>query len=30
MHDLPEFRRLYDVLWHELAAQLDDHRRHAH
>jgi NitT/TauT family transport system ATP-binding protein len=30
MHDLPEFRRLYDALWHELAAQLDDYRRHAH
>jgi NitT/TauT family transport system ATP-binding protein len=30
MHDLPEFRRLYDALWHELAAQLDDFRRHAH
>ena len=30
MHDLPEFRRLYDALWHELAAQLDDLRRHTH
>jgi NitT/TauT family transport system ATP-binding protein len=30
MHDLPEFRRLYDALWHELAVQLDDFRRHAH
>jgi NitT/TauT family transport system ATP-binding protein len=30
MHDLPEFRQLYDALWHELAAQLDDYRRHAH
>jgi NitT/TauT family transport system ATP-binding protein len=30
MHDAPEFRRLYDTLWHELAAQLDDFRRHAH
>jgi len=30
MHDLPEFRRLYDALWNELAVQLDDFRRHAH
>jgi NitT/TauT family transport system ATP-binding protein len=30
IHDLPEFRRLYDALWHELAAQLDDFRRLAH
>jgi NitT/TauT family transport system ATP-binding protein len=28
MHDLPEFRQLYDSLWHELAKQLDDFRRH--
>jgi NitT/TauT family transport system ATP-binding protein len=30
MHDLPQFRQLYDALWHELAAQLDDFARHAH
>jgi NitT/TauT family transport system ATP-binding protein len=30
LHDLPEFRRLYDALWQELAIQLDDFRRHAH
>jgi NitT/TauT family transport system ATP-binding protein len=30
MHDLPEFRRLYDVLWHELAVQLDDFGRRTH
>ena len=30
IHDLPEFRQLYDALWHELAAQLDDFRRLAH
>ena len=29
IHDLPEFRRLYDALWRELAVQLDDFRRHA-
>jgi NitT/TauT family transport system ATP-binding protein len=30
MHDLPQFRQLYDALWHELAAQLDDFARHSH
>jgi NitT/TauT family transport system ATP-binding protein len=30
IHDQPEFRQLYDALWHELAAQLDDFRRLAH
>jgi len=30
IHDLPAFRQLYDALWHELAAQLDDFRRLAH
>lgn len=30
MHDMPEFRRLYDALWHELAVQLDDYRKHTH
>jgi NitT/TauT family transport system ATP-binding protein len=30
MHDLPEFRRLYDALWHELAAQLDGFGRSTH
>ena len=30
MHDQPEFRRLYDALWHELAAQLDDFGRSTH
>jgi ABC-type nitrate/sulfonate/bicarbonate transport system ATPase subunit len=30
MHELPEFRRLYGTLWHELATQLDDVRRRAH
>ncbi len=30
MHDQPEFRRLYDTLWHELAAQLDDFGRSTH
>jgi NitT/TauT family transport system ATP-binding protein len=29
IHDLPEFRRLYDALWRDLAAQVDDFRRHA-
>lgn len=28
IHDLPEFRQLYDALWHELAKQIDDFRRH--
>jgi NitT/TauT family transport system ATP-binding protein len=30
IHDQPEFRQLYDALWHELAAQLDDFSRLAH
>ena len=30
MHDVPEFRRLYDILWHELAAQLHDFAGSAH
>ena len=30
MHDQPEFRRLYDTLWHELAAQLDGLGRSTH
>ncbi|MCC7348664.1 MAG: ABC transporter ATP-binding protein [Variibacter sp.] len=30
IHDQPEFRRLYDALWHELAVQLDDFSRNAH
>ena len=30
IHDLPEFRQLYDTLWHELAVQLDDFHRLAH
>jgi NitT/TauT family transport system ATP-binding protein len=29
IHDLPEFRRLYDALWRDLPAQVDDFRRHA-
>jgi len=29
IHDLPEFRKLYDALWRELAVQLDDFSRHA-
>ena len=30
IHDLPEFRRLYDALWNELAVQLDDFTRLKH
>src|SRR3984957_11740313 len=30
LHDLPEFRRLYDALWNELAAQLDGFGRSTH
>jgi NitT/TauT family transport system ATP-binding protein len=30
MHDQPEFRRLYDALWNELAAQLDGLGRSTH
>lgn len=30
MHDLAEFRRLYDALWNELAVQLDDYTRVTH
>jgi NitT/TauT family transport system ATP-binding protein len=30
IHDVPEFRQLYDALWHELAVQLDDFSRNAH
>jgi NitT/TauT family transport system ATP-binding protein len=30
IHDLPEFRRLYDALWHELAVQLDDFTGNKH
>jgi ABC-type nitrate/sulfonate/bicarbonate transport system ATPase subunit len=30
LHDLPEFRRLYDALWNELAVQLDGFDRSAH
>ena len=30
LHDLPEFRRLYDALWNELAAQLDGFDRSTH
>jgi NitT/TauT family transport system ATP-binding protein len=30
LHDLPEFRRLYDALWNELAVQLDGFDRSTH
>jgi NitT/TauT family transport system ATP-binding protein len=30
LHDLPEFRRLYDALWNELATQLDGFGRSTH
>jgi NitT/TauT family transport system ATP-binding protein len=30
IHDVPEFRQLYDALWHELAVQLDDFTRNTH
>lgn len=30
IHDQPEFRKLYDSLWHELAAQLHDFSRDFH
>jgi NitT/TauT family transport system ATP-binding protein len=30
LHDLPEFRRLYDALWNELAVQLDGFDRSAY